>query len=290
MSALRLRRFAEVNPEWWLLLSLFIVAACIDFFGFANQMLLVLYFLPTLFSAYWFGRRHATLTAFASVFLAMIVLTVQHSARFDFKLAILPSISWMEFTVWAGILVVSAYALGTVFRELRETYATILILLNELTNDSESASRSEDVADYACALAEQFQLPENDRVELRRLAKLRLMQRFGVRPQILAKAIRFVDERYELPNTAAASTKVQVQGLETALRRAIDIERSGEIKGKKLPIEHQLILAAEDYDEMVSRGGRKVNPAIAVRMLSKESGKAYGPEVIEALGVVAAVS
>jgi hypothetical protein len=37
-------------------------------FGISTHVAGTLYTLPTLFSAYFFGRRHATLTAFASDF------------------------------------------------------------------------------------------------------------------------------------------------------------------------------------------------------------------------------
>ena len=36
-------------------------------------MALCFYFLPTLYSAYHFGRRHATLTAFACIFLVILL-------------------------------------------------------------------------------------------------------------------------------------------------------------------------------------------------------------------------
>ena len=39
-------------------------------------MLLSLYTFPTLFSAYYYGRRHATLTAVASVLLVILVTFV----------------------------------------------------------------------------------------------------------------------------------------------------------------------------------------------------------------------
>ena len=57
----------KINKELWLLLSLVLITAMIHFLVAAQVVALVFFFLPTLYSAYYFGRRHATLTACASV-------------------------------------------------------------------------------------------------------------------------------------------------------------------------------------------------------------------------------
>ena len=67
-------RLADVNKELWVLLSLFAVAAVMNFLVASHRMVLGFYTLPTLISAYFYGRRHATLTAFASVFLVSLVV------------------------------------------------------------------------------------------------------------------------------------------------------------------------------------------------------------------------
>src|SRR5512146_3402789 len=97
------RRFAEVNKEWWLLLSLLIIAAVLNVISYQNQMLLGLYTLPTLFSAYFYGRRHATLTALASVVLVGILYGLGWPAW-------LARSAWYEVTVWGATLLVIGYA------------------------------------------------------------------------------------------------------------------------------------------------------------------------------------
>src|ERR1035441_1310038 len=68
------RRFmSKLAKELGLLLSLFLIAALLQYFAQSLPMALCFYFLPTLYSAYYFGRRHATLTAFASVFLVVLL-------------------------------------------------------------------------------------------------------------------------------------------------------------------------------------------------------------------------
>jgi len=68
-----LRQCTEVNRELWLVLSLFVVAALCNFLVANRGILLSFYTFPTLFSAYFYGRRHATLTALASVLLVVLM-------------------------------------------------------------------------------------------------------------------------------------------------------------------------------------------------------------------------
>ena len=64
----------KINPELWLLLFLVLIAAMLNFLVASQRMALVFYFLPTLYSAYHFGRRHATLTAVASIVLVVLLV------------------------------------------------------------------------------------------------------------------------------------------------------------------------------------------------------------------------
>jgi integral membrane sensor domain MASE1 len=66
----------KVNQELWLLLSLVVIAAMLNFLVSSQRVVLNFFFLPTLFSAYHFGRRHATLTAVASVALVVLLCWV----------------------------------------------------------------------------------------------------------------------------------------------------------------------------------------------------------------------
>src|SRR5438445_3816568 len=67
-------RVAEVNRELWLILSLFIIAGLLNWLVASHGMILGFYTIPTLFSAYVYGRRHAVLTAIASVLLVVVVV------------------------------------------------------------------------------------------------------------------------------------------------------------------------------------------------------------------------
>src|SRR3990172_3175193 len=71
-----LGRLETVNKELWLILSLFGICLLLNFLIVSQRMVLSFYTLPTLFSAYLYGRRHATLTAFASVLLVTLMTSL----------------------------------------------------------------------------------------------------------------------------------------------------------------------------------------------------------------------
>ena len=67
----KLGRLEEVNKELWLLLSLFAICLVLNLVVDAQRMVLSFYTIPTLGSAYLYGRRHATLTALALILTAV---------------------------------------------------------------------------------------------------------------------------------------------------------------------------------------------------------------------------
>ena len=75
------RQLEQVNKELWLLLSLFAIAALLNFIVSGQRTVLAFYTLPTVGSAYLYGRRHATLTALASVLLVVLLTRINPSVR-----------------------------------------------------------------------------------------------------------------------------------------------------------------------------------------------------------------
>ena len=133
----RLRReFEQVNKELWLILSLVVIAALLNSMVTSQRMLLGFYTLPTVASAYFFGRRHATLTAFASVLL-VVYMRLQNPNLFGGATSgLMVGEDWLEVSSWGGTLMITAYLMGTLYNhkneqvaELRETYNGILMIL-----------------------------------------------------------------------------------------------------------------------------------------------------------------
>src|SRR6266481_4064250 len=133
-----LRRLKQVNGELWLLLSLFLIAMLLNYIVSMHRVVLGFYVLPTIFSAYFYGRRHATLTALASLCLVVLVTYFNPGTFAAHTEVTLADSKWFDMAVWGGTLMVMAYAMGTLYdnrrakvRELRKTYNGLLIILRQ---------------------------------------------------------------------------------------------------------------------------------------------------------------
>ena len=96
-----LKNFADVNRELWLVLSLFGLAALINFLISSHAVMLNFYVLPTIFSAYFYGRRHAVSTALASVLL-IVLLAYWNSNLFSANAFALEGERWYSVIAWAN--------------------------------------------------------------------------------------------------------------------------------------------------------------------------------------------
>src|SRR6202158_6375830 len=106
MESTWLRRLKEVNGELWLLLSLFLIAMLLNYMVSMHRVVLGFYILPTIFSAYFYGRRHATLSVLASV---CLVVLVEHFNPCTFATRTEGSLAdskWFDIAVWGGTLMV----------------------------------------------------------------------------------------------------------------------------------------------------------------------------------------
>ena len=105
----------QVNKELWVILSLFAVALLLNEQLVSPRMVMSLYALPTVLSAYLYGRRHATLTAFASVLLVVLIPLYSDWVPANLSLGAFVSGHWMDVTVWGGSLVLTGYGMGTLY-------------------------------------------------------------------------------------------------------------------------------------------------------------------------------
>ena len=294
-------RLAEVNKELWLILSLLVIAAILNFLVAPHRILLGLYTLPTLFSAYCYGRRHATLTAVASV---LVVILVGHSNSSLFaqpNKAALPGEKWYDLTLWAGILIITAYAMGTLYdrkearvRELRETYHGVLLILRQfISKDKYTQNHSYRVSVYAAAIAARLGL-DSERIEdVRAAAFLHDIGKLDISRQILYKAASLSEEEYK-EIQRHVEEGVEILGtVGGSLRRVIPIvlahhdkfDGSGyhPTRGEKIPLEARIISVADVYDSLTSdRPYRKGIASFDARdIILKGAGTEFDPRVVD---------
>ncbi|HSC29657.1 MAG TPA: HD-GYP domain-containing protein [Vicinamibacterales bacterium] len=298
----RLGRIAEVNKELWLLLSLFTICLIMNLMVDGQRMVLSFYTLPTLGSAYVYGRRHATLTALGSVLLVCLMTwynPVLFAAAVD---VVLPGSRWLDITVWGGVLIVTGYSMGTLYEhraaqisELRETYHGVLMILRHfIAKDPYTENHSYRVSVYAATIAMALDLP-HDRVEdVRAAALLHDIGKLDVSRELLYKAARLTKEEYEHMQEHVARGVAMLEPVGGSLRRVIPIVLSHHDKfdgsgyhpnrGSEIPLEARIISVADVYDSLTSdRPYRKaMSPFEAKEIIVKGSGTDFDPSVVEA--------
>jgi len=292
----------EVNRELWLLLSMFVIAAVLNFLVDSHRMLLMLYSLPTLYSAYSYGRRHATLTAVASVSVIGLLMRYNPQLFSQQPQVTLLEDKWYDLAIWGGVLMTTAYATGTLYerkeehiRELRRTYYGVLTILQQfIAKDKYTQNHSYRVSVYATVIAHELRM-ESERIEdVRAAALLHDIGKLDVSRDILYKAARLTDREFK---EVQRHVEVGIQFLQPvggSLRRVLPIilshhdkfDGSGyhPAKGEQIPLEARIISVADVYDSLVSdRPYRKaMSPFEAKKIIEQGADSEFDPKVVEA--------
>lgn len=301
MTGPMLRRLEKVNKELWLILSLFVIAALLNFLV-ASSMLLSLYAIPTLASAYLYGRRHATLTAFASVLLVILLAYFKPVSFMETNRAAVPAEKWLDLTVWGGVLVVTGYLMGTLYdlkdaqlRELRETYHGVLLILRHfISKDKYTENHSYRVSVYASRIAACLDFGPERIEDVRAAALLHDIGKLDISRELLYKAARLTESEYlEIQQHIEKGVAI-LEPVGGSLRRVIPIilahhdkfDGSGYhvTRGDEIPLEARIIAVADIFDSLTSdRPYRKAMSPLDVKdMIVKGSGTDFDPKVVDA--------
>jgi putative nucleotidyltransferase with HDIG domain len=263
-------------------------------------MMLSFYMMPTLGSAYLYGRRHATLTALGSVL--MVVLLTTTSGLFGRNGAPLPPSAWLDLTAWGGMLIVTGYLMGTMYehknqqlRELRETYNGVLRLLRHfISKDEYTEHHSYRVSVYATRIAAHLGLDAERIEDVRAAGLLHDIGKLNVSRELLYKASQFTTAEYSEMQRHVDKGVSMLETVGGSLRRVIPIvlahhdkfDGSGyhPTRGDEIPLEARIISVADVYDSLTSdRPYRKaMSPFDAKDIILKGTGSDFDPQVVDA--------
>jgi putative nucleotidyltransferase with HDIG domain len=295
-----LKRFESVNKELWLLLSMFAIAGLLNVLADAQRVVLGFYTLPTVVAAYLYGRRHAVLTAYGSVLLALLV-TALPTARTGEWLFQQPR-QLADLGAWAGTLLVTAYLMGTVcerknsqVRELRQTYNGVLVLLRHfISKDEYTEHHSYRVSEYAARIAARLRVTDAQIEDIRAAGLLHDIGKLDISRDLLYKAAQFTSKEYEEMQQHVERGVATLETVGGSLRRVIPIvlahhdrfDGSGyhPTAGTDIPLEARIIAVADVYDSLTSdRPYRKaMSPFDARSVIEKGAGTEFDPMVVEA--------
>jgi len=294
-----------INQELWLVLSLFVLAGLFNWLVESHRMILGLYTLPTIFSAYVYGRRHAVLTASASIFLVLILLWKDSGLFAGSAPFLLSYDQWSELVSWAGLLLITAYAMGTLYdrqsrhlTELRQTYFGLLTILQQfISNDKYTHNHSYRVALYASAVAVRMGFDQEHVDDIRAAALLHDVGKLETSRELLYKAASLTPEEMEEMAEMQKDVQKGVALLEPvggSLRRVLPIilahhdkyDGSGyrPAKGEEIPIEARVLAVADAFDTLTSDRPyrRAVSPFEAREIIVSNAGSNFDPAVVTA--------
>ncbi|MFB3815153.1 MAG: HD-GYP domain-containing protein [Terriglobales bacterium] len=301
-----LSKIAEVNKELWLLLSMFAIAGMLNLVIASHQVVLGFYGLPTLFSAYYYGRRHATLTAVGSTL--MVLLLTWLNPRM-FAGPIFGWQKWADIAIWASILIITGYAMGSLYeqkernmRELRETYHGVLMILSQfISHDKYTQNHSYRVAVYATQIARCLELNEDQVEDIRAAALLHDIGKLDISRELLYKAARLTEEEHEEMSRHVDKAGTMLSPVGGSLRRVLPLVLAHHDKfdgsghhptaGDGIPLGARIIAVADMYDALTSdRPYRKaMSPLDARELIEKRAGSEFDPKVVEAFLVASRV-
>lgn len=292
-----MRTLEKVNKELWLILSMFVIALMLNTLVDARRMMLSFYSLPTLGSAYLYGRRHATFTAFGSVLLVILLTAAPWNVNEQVALS-----TWLDLSAWGGILIITGYLMGTLYehknqqlQELRETYNGVLMLLRHfISKDEYTEHHSYRVSVYAERIAGRLGLSADRIEDVRAASLLHDIGKLDISRDLLYKAAQFTAEEYQEMQKHVDKGVAILESVGGSLRRVIPIvlshhdkfDGSGyhETRGEEIPLEARVIAVADVYDSLTSdRPYRKaMSPFQAREILMKGRGTDFDPNVIDA--------
>jgi hypothetical protein len=287
---------SKIAKEIILLMSLFLIAATVQFFAQSLPMALCFYFLPTLYSAYYFGRRHATLTAFACVFL-VVLLDFLNRMMPAHRVLSLPGERLFNFAIWAGVLAVTGYVMGTLYErkqamttDIRESFSGLLLVLQHfMANEKLGVGENQRLVEASTRMAEAMGLG-SDRIELLRSAVLlRDLSKLGITNDILYKAADMSRDEVVASFRKPRKTDARTHAAGNSLRRVIPIIVAQQIvqdqgaRSVNVPIEAHILAVADAYQKLISGAdGKVVSPAQAEQEIVAGAGQKFNAGVVDA--------
>lgn len=289
----------RINTRIWLVLSIFIISVVFNAGIAPHHLVIALYLFPTLFASFYGGRRYALLTAAATVALVFSMTRLKPAL---FTPAIGSVRTEIDVWAWAGMLLVTAYILGTLteqkkryVRELRETYQGVLLILSHfVSHDAYTESHSYRVSIYATRIASCMGLSDDEMEDVRAAALLHDIGKLEISRGLLYKAARLTEEEYENMMQHVERGAEVLSPVGGSLRRVIPIVLTHHEKfdgtgpnhvcGHSIPIGARIIAVADVYDALISdRPYRKaMAPFEASRTIHKGAGTEFDPEVVAA--------
>jgi putative nucleotidyltransferase with HDIG domain len=291
-----------VSKELWLIFSIVASAGVFNYLIGGQRLILTFYNIPTFFAAYYLGRRRAVEAALGSILFVTWVHLMNPTIMGQQSVEMNGWLTWSDLGIWAGLLLIFAYATGTLheqaqrrLNELKQTYTGLLQILSQIiSNDKFTQNHSYRVSVYATQIAGEMGFKDDQIEDIRAAALLHDIGKLETSRVVLYKAAKLtVDEMGEIKTHVQKGVDL-LSPVAGSLRRILPIilahhdkfDGSGyhSTKGEDIPIEARILSVADVYDSLISdRPYRKgLSPFEARDIILKGEGTDFDPRIIRA--------
>ncbi len=295
-------RIAEVNKELWIIFSMVAISGLMNYLVASEYMILGLYSFPTIMSAYFYGRRHAVMTAILTIILVGIMIKFNGFIFHNDEQFELVKGQWYHVMAWGSVLICTAYTMGTLYerhiekvKELRKTYQGLIVILRHfISKDQYTENHCYRTSIYAAKIAAYVGLNDEAIEDIRSAALLHDIGKLKVSRELLYKAAKLSENEYKEIQRHVDNSAEILEPLRGPLGRIIPIilahhdrfDGNGyrPNKGGSIPLGARILAVADVHDALTSdRPYRKaMAPTEAKEVIVKGSGKDLDPVVVKA--------
>jgi len=274
-------RLQSMNPEWWLVLSLFVVSALVAIVPYGGRTLLFLYMAPIMIAAFLYGRRHAVLTSVACVLLVLVGTFCKDVSNSHAVLSLL-SEHWSSLGLWAVMTLGFGFGLGWLFGDVRQTNEGVLNIMRYMVGrDNERHNFVRRLSFFAGVIAQEAKLSAEQCETVRRAALLRDIGELNLSRDTF-KRFSDVCDAHDLHLVEESGPEHHV-----SLGEVMDLVLADKIYGSKFdrqPMGARILSVAAEFDDLTSSKRRRsaLPASVAKTMIEREAGKKFDPTIVRA--------
>ena len=282
-----------------LMLVLTVVAlACVLYRTASHKIVILnLFFLPVILSAFFLGRYQSGVLALLSVIAATVASAMDLS---NFAMLSSPLATGLALLLWGSVLGLTALLAGTLsdertqkIQELHEAHLGVVEVLSRYLQSANPMlkDRSLRVAELSGKVAEQLRLSKNEVDDIRVAAMLQDMENIEITARVVRKAIDDLDEGGRNSSHTFHGTDL-VQSLGAILNGALPLilDQSDSLiesgpDRKDAPFGVWVIRTVRAFDALMhgKQGQFAKNPKAALEELRRDISTEHHPAILHAL-------
>jgi putative nucleotidyltransferase with HDIG domain len=296
-----LREIYRVRPGLLPLLIFTMLLGLMNILVVNQKIVLYLFYLPVLVAAWTLRKRHAVgVAALAAVLVAAYAFFLPRSLLYPGSNSLL----WAELTIWAGILIVTAYLVSTLrlwtdqaLRSLERAYRGVLAILSKFiqTIDADTEAHCVRVSAWGVRIGQELGMDRAMVEKIRVAGLLHDVGKVDISVEILRKAAALSqDEREDIRAHASRGAEMvrPVGGMLADIADAIESHHENYdgtgykgLQGEQIPLIARIIAVADVFDALLSDRPYRKSMGIfgALDNIVASSGSRFDPDIVQVL-------